>query len=1641
MKSNFIQLAMLVQVFIFLSNSSALAQSLTHLDHEQSILNSVTGKERADLRSIIKNEGPIIDMEASGLNATKSFMEEVGDRLSKVMAAKYGDSHHYETEIFLIENKKVNAFVYQAHKFTQNYSQSYVMLTTGLLEAILNTKIKGSLSKIVDSSPEMRTWAIAGVIAHEMSHPIDNVQNQDYQQRGDGAGHMSEFVADLSPVEYLKKANMPPEAMLTTLAILAAKKPKDANVYQNFTRAILAAVSTHPTTNLRLSLVNGAVTIQRVNEGDVKIIPTKAHFNKVQKEIKSIASMEKNAVSLNLSLFRKAKTSLEAIDKMIEVIKDPIVTEIEHSDYLLFLEILSKKIQKEGRSVEVDGKLTELFTTLISSKFIRKKIKNSPKYYNDNSKEADQVKDYFNFLSETPSSMKILKAKIIKTPQWKETSADDLILELDSVLPKKVLLNSLDKEILKKLTVGNYIELIKYLAYHEARPALQLEVVKNINKNNSPEKNKQAGKHPDITDLGFNRFKKLFNTKDFAQTKYDFEKRVNLYAEKYPEKKNNLALEIANGFRDVLRKESFSEIERAISRASIPEVIHRYIYNKTDWPSSDQDFDFASFSKDIKYAIRNNKTEFSRFLKVESQYSYLAHLLNSLSKDILLSHKQVNSIFDYSLSHYKDIINKDKSTQTRMAKLLAEPVDAIRVSQLNPVQKRMLSKSWDLLIQAGHTPVKSFKILVEKKYNSKTFKNPTEIVKFVNGLYSQGLIDTSVKIELLEKIFYAPLEKIDHKHLVDILSHKPSAKKYYYDFIKPESIKSFLSQVQEVFKLEKIVKNTKFKDHGEYVEQFKNGQIYATEYYRIFESFIEEMTLYYQNLADTNPDLLIDQISTDFATEKIQIDFKAAETNPGSAHFSPFLKKILSSISFDHFTYQQKLKFWEQVSRLAPNVSADEFFTKHLLKDLKQKAPLSEIEEALKLGRIDSDRLGAELTKVFIENDLSDLEKKEEISNRDLRILLIKIESLLPNTSPYKDKVLDDISWRLELSLFQSNAYIEPSKSFNWKLIPPNFLKRASFLDRLMPIMTTVEKRTLLAHIRNPEGSLWDKLPRIQEGLKKASSTYEWTGDETSKQLMDNIDKIIRGANFSGRIALIQQVLGSPQAGLWWENDVEQKKIIANLNIESNSAEEALLMAYLKAAPKNETTVTLSYLLATEPTQNESIDLLKVLELFPPFGVKFGQMASILNLFGPEHSERLRTLKDNSNRPSLTEAYKMVKEVLPEEAAKNIKIKSVLGSASLKLVLLVEKTQPDGNIVEEALVIKRPFTKERLESSFRIITSAVEQLKKNPKFSKKYDFKYLLERLKVSVDSELDFTVEVKNYEKIRALYKGKNLNGWQFEVPNVNSKTVNEDFFSMDAIKNSIPINDLSPSDKENVSDLILQTELEFLFETGQFDADRHSGNYLIDPESKKIFVIDPGQFHQISKGNSFKEGQLTQIGLMFLGLNPSNPSYDMFVDGFTALIDQRERTLTQKVLSYIGLSQALKKDKSSSLKSKLLNDDKLKKQFFEIINDSERSVSDQMTELIGIFGNKKAYLPQEIIFGFLKSFVILSNEDYAKSEKSQDYIFDFVHTFVKKRAKQNLVNGSLKYSDLKNIKTNAPQKRSAAAGGLRCSAILGSK
>lgn len=566
--------------------------------------------------------------------------------------------------------------------------------------------------------------------------------------------------------------------------------------------------------------------------------------------------------------------------------------------------------------------------------------------------------------------------------------------------------------------------------------------------------------------------------------------------------------------------------------------------------------------------------------------------------------------------------------------------------------------------------------------------------------------------------------------------------------------------------------------------------------------------------------------------------------------------------------FTTRLALFRRLTGSGATPATDAFFVQRLEPDFDAAAaaaaglPLPAILES---GRIAGSNLQLALTRGLLEPEIERLAAAPpdpEALNR----LVETINAYVRQGSLQKDDYLESLAWRLGLSGRELGAFIEDEKSYNWRKADPLLLRFGSALSAEISKLSPQSRTDFIAFLIQPEGrelpsAILKELQRhayLAALAADAAQEYHAPRDKLKKDadraayLMKlEIESALIDASPFERIPLFELLLSAGPQALRNAADFPDDVTRPFLRYEAGSTEKKMLDAYLAVAPAHERTVSLAYLLSQAGRDKSSVK--NIFEVFQTVGVKFGQLSSTWKLFGEEVARETASLKNDARPMTRAEILEAMQRTLtPEELSRVKTVKKVIGSASLKTVALVELQ--DGR--EAVMLLRRPHAAEQIETNLRLGQAFLRELDRRGLSRASAMLDAVLDAVRSQLAEELKFTREAEQLRAARRRFAGLNasmgarLGGWRFEVPGlVEGFQVRDSLLFLEKAEGTT-YDKLSPEDRAAAGPLIAESALSLLFREGWFDADRHTGNQLIDARRKIIYPFDFGQATDFSRG-----------------------------------------------------------------------------------------------------------------------------------------------------------------------------------------------
>jgi len=371
-------------------------------------------------------------------------------------------------------------------------------------------------------------------------------------------------------------------------------------------------------------------------------------------------------------------------------------------------------------------------------------------------------------------------------------------------------------------------------------------------------------------------------------------------------------------------------------------------------------------------------------------------------------------------------------------------------------------------------------------------------------------------------------------------------------------------------------------------------------------------------------------------------------------------------------------------------------------------------------------------------------------------------------------------------------------------------------------------------------------------------------------------------------------------------------------------------------------------------------------------GIKFGQFSSIWKIFGEAVARETAALKDRAKPLPKAEILEIMRAALePEERARIKGLKRVLGSASLKTVVLIELV--DGS--EAVMLVQRAYASEQIESNLRLAQALLEELKKQGVPLAAGAHSALLAAVREQLAEEIRMTREAQKLAQAGGFYEELNrsmasvLSGWRFEVPAlVPGFKVRDNMLFMEKAEGR-SFKDLPEGLKAQVGPALAGSGLRLLFRRGWFDADRHAGNQLIDPEAKVIYPLDFGQAVSFTREAFWK------------------PDERYLLAGFLRALETKD----SRALARHGLAMGRKVASP---------DPKALEEALAAALREERPAMEKLVRVLNAFAEQGAELDGRFSFGAFKGLLTLYGEKYVPEEAFREGLSQEVSRLLRTKA-----------------------------------------
>lgn len=623
-------------------------------------------------------------------------------------------------------------------------------------------------------------------------------------------------------------------------------------------------------------------------------------------------------------------------------------------------------------------------------------------------------------------------------------------------------------------------------------------------------------------------------------------------------------------------------------------------------------------------------------------------------------------------------------------------------------------------------------------------------------------------------------------------------------------------------------------------------------------------------------------------------------------------------------TFDEKKKLFDRLTSFGGHAESDRYFRKHFLTGEAGKTADSYrlLEWSLNHGRIESAIVASDAADILLRHRVGAY-KSLPPSTTQIADLLKQVNAWVPHATLARDELLEKMAWKLQLR-DGGLRLLEDYKSYNPHIHNPNMARLGSVYSGYASRLAPSERLALMEYILNPEKvrfplEVEDAIGAMmleEEILKEAREAVDpETITAKRNQLKENLHKTLIDSRPSERIPALEILIqGGPN------NLTQAADFPLNItrplfkSVKPDSVEEKLLRIFLKNVDAGMRSTALSMLL-TQQLGGGAIDLARIYEAFGPFGIRFAQMVSRWDLFGPEHSAQIEHLKYNAKPLTLKEVESIAQDTLT--AAEMDRIDHFIEMKGSGTNRAVVKVRLKGGSTP-VMMVQRPFAREQIDTVTDLARRALIDAKAEKLFDEIELVDLLIRDTHEQMLSELVGKEEVVRIRRAHEFYDRLNhdpgfkkiLQGYEFEVPLPlpdNKFKVYDNLFFMEHFDGDV-FSKLPAGVQDMLGEPIARSSVEGRLMYGVGNVDLHKGNVLGDPVRKKIGMIDTaGWWYELSDTDrlawrDFLVASSTQdskaaleAGLKLTDAKPTAAQIDAIEDGITEAFRTIRRDPTQ--------------------------------------------------------------------------------------------------------------------------------------------------
>ncbi|MGE0616219.1 MAG: AarF/UbiB family protein [Bacteriovoracia bacterium] len=670
----------------------------------------------------------------------------------------------------------------------------------------------------------------------------------------------------------------------------------------------------------------------------------------------------------------------------------------------------------------------------------------------------------------------------------------------------------------------------------------------------------------------------------------------------------------------------------------------------------------------------------------------------------------------------------------------------------------------------------------------------------------------------------------------------------------------------------------------------------------------------------------------------------------------------------------EALRLFERLTESGASAETDAFFEKLVARSFA--GPLDatrarRLDQVLATARLRDQGTQIQLTRRLIDAQLGEQALEAMTTERAVNLLAL-VDRYVPKASGARDTYLEELAWKISIRDPRLLRHIESLKSTNWTKINPLLVNFASSVSEGMHDLPPATIDDLIDYFIDPHGQplpdsvlTWLRAQATDAFRRNFPNPNRATLATRDKFLADQLDNLklkletfALDAQPEERIPILESLLNAGKQPYAKAPGFPENVITKLLKLSPDSSEAKTLRAYLRSAPPHEHSTTLSYLLSMRGQDKSTVR--SIFEAFGPPGKKGAQFASVWELLDARYRKELEAVKDRAKALTKSEVEEILAKTLTQEELTKIrKVERVVGSASIKTAVLVELH--DGR--KAVAFLQSPHAELQIKTNLEFAQKFLQELQKEGLQSESTLVSQFIDEIRAVMLEELDMTKEAARIREAQAFYHGlnsdpkikKTLGEWRFEVPGVVSDFKERqnlifvdyvDGVGFDALPEGVA--------KAQAGESVVHSTLRGIFGRGWFDRDRHKGNNRFNYGRRVIHPIDFGQAATLDNLRS-----------------PFSADDRYLFAQFSRAVDEKNATAVVDFGLRIGTKSNAPSADRTALETALRQ-----------VLGQETNMKRTYVQILETFSKHGHPIDSKFSFGVMKALMILYGENYATPE-----------------------------------------------------------